>query len=193
QHAGRARQNAPRRYLRIREATTVRAGGSQATLAPCAGFRAGYTFVNDNPIYDSFPKRILMDFDEHSFVADVCGARSFGLQCELQQAHTMNRCRGSSLANCVGLSEAGVLNVTGLRYPDEFVKHKLLDAIGDLYLMGSPILGAFEGFKSGHALNNQLVRTVLANPTAWEFVTQLDVATPVSEVARTQQIAAFAG
>ncbi len=98
-------------------------------------------------------------------------ARSFGLVRELEQAHAINRCLGSSLENAVGIDDHHVLNNDGLRYPDEFVKHKLLDAIGDLYLLGRPLLGHFVGHKSGHSLNNKLARALLRCPDAWEIVT----------------------
>ena len=101
----------------------------------------------------------------------MSGARSFGLEKELAYAQSIQKCLGSSLENAVGLSDDGVLNEGGLRYEDEFVKHKLLDAIGDLYLLGRPILGAFTGYKSGHALNNKLAHAILRCDDAWEIVT----------------------
>jgi UDP-3-O-[3-hydroxymyristoyl] N-acetylglucosamine deacetylase len=112
-----------------------------------------------------------MDFAQTSYIEQISGARSFGLEKELAYAQSIQKCLGSSLENAVGVSDDGVLNPEGLRYNDEFVKHKLLDAIGDLYLLGRPILGAFNGYKSGHALNNKLARAILRCDDAWEIVT----------------------
>ena len=128
------------------------------SIAPYDGFKAAYTFVANHPVYDRYPKHVEMDFSRTSYIEQVSGARSFGLEKELAYAQSIQKCLGSSLENAVGLSDDGVLNEGGLRYDDEFVKHKLLDAIGDLYLLGMPILGAFSGYKSGHALNNKLAR-----------------------------------
>lgn len=174
--AGLVSQDAPRVFLRVKETVTVLGDGdSAASLSPCSGFRAAYTFVSSNPLFAQFPKRIAVDFRRHAFADAIGRARSFGLAGELDQARALNRCLGSSLDNSVGLAECGVLNVEGLRYPDELVKHKVLDAIGDLYLAGRPMLGAFEGYKSGHALNNLLVRALLDNGDAWELTTQPDI------------------
>lgn len=176
--AGILAQDAPRLFLRVKETVTVLGeGDSAASLSPCSSFRAAYTFVTSDPLFAQFPKRVAVDFSRHAFADAVSRARSFGLERELNQARALNRCLGSSLDNAVGLSEeTGVLNTEGLRYPDELVKHKVLDAIGDLYLAGHSMLGAFEGYKSGHALNNRLVRTLLDNPDAWELTTLPDIA-----------------
>ena len=167
QSAGIRTLHAPRNYMRITRPIEVTQGDAKASLAPYDGFRVRYTFVADHPVFNRYPKRAELDFSRDSFAADVSGARTFGLIGELPQAHAINRCLGSSLENAVGIDDSAVLNEEGLRCDDEFVKHKVLDAIGDLYLLGMPVIGAFEGYKSGHALNNKLARAVLRCADAW--------------------------
>jgi UDP-3-O-[3-hydroxymyristoyl] N-acetylglucosamine deacetylase len=164
-------QDTARQFIRITREISVSQEDAIASIAPYDGFKAGYTFVANHPVYDRFPKYVEMDFARTSYVEQVSGARSFGLEKELAYAQSIQKCLGSSLENAVGLSDDGVLNEGGLRYEDEFVKHKLLDAIGDLYLLGRPILGAFTGYKSGHALNNKLAHAILRCDDAWEIVT----------------------
>lgn len=168
---GVAEQEQARQFIRITREISVSQEDAVASITPFNGFKAGYTFVANHPVYDRFPKYVEMDFARTSYIEQVSGARSFGLEKELAYAQSIQKCLGSSLDNAVGLSEEGVLNEDGLRYEDEFVKHKLLDAIGDLYLLGRPILGAFTGYKSGHALNNKLAHAILRCDDAWEIVT----------------------
>ena len=164
-------QNAPKEFIRIKREISVTQGDAVATLKPFAGFKANYTFVADHPVYNQHPKQADLDFSATSYVDQVSRARSFGLMKELEQAQAIHKCLGSSLDNAVGIDDHKVVNAEGLRYNDEFVKHKLLDAIGDLYLLGRPILGAFDGYKSGHALNNKLARALLRCEDAWEIAT----------------------
>jgi UDP-3-O-[3-hydroxymyristoyl] N-acetylglucosamine deacetylase len=164
-------QSAAREYIRVTRPITVTQGDAVARLSPFDGFRADYTFEADHPVYNRYPKRAVLDFSRTSYVDEVGGARSFGLLRELDQARAINRCLGSSLENAVGIDDDRILNEDGLRYEDEFVKHKVLDAIGDLYLLGRPLLGSFRGHKSGHALNNKLARALLRCEDAWEMVT----------------------
>ncbi|HEX7035715.1 MAG TPA: UDP-3-O-acyl-N-acetylglucosamine deacetylase [Pseudomonadales bacterium] len=168
---GVAEQAAPRQFIRIKRPVCVHQGDAIATLRPYFGFRAHYTFVADHPVFNRYPKQATVDFATTSYVEEISRARSFGLVKELEQAHAINRCLGSSLENAVGIDDFDVLNEDGLRYPDEFVKHKMLDAIGDLYLLGRPLLASFTGYKSGHALNNKLARAVLRCEDAWELTT----------------------
>ena len=168
--AGIVEQAAAKQFLRITREIKVTQGDAFALLRPHAGFKAGYTFVADHHVYDQYPKQASIDFATTSYVDDVSAARSFGLIDELPQAQAINKCLGSSLDNAVGIDEDGVINEDGLRYQDEFVKHKLLDVIGDLFLLGRPILGEFVGHMSGHALNNKLARAVLRCDDAWETV-----------------------
>lgn len=163
-------QPAPKQFLRITREVRVTQGDAFALLRPYAGFKAGYTFVADHQVYDRYPKNVSIDFSSTSYVEDLSGARSFGLIDELPHAQAINKCLGSSLDNAVGIDDSGVLNKGGLRYQDEFVKHKVLDAIGDLFLLGRPILGEFVGYMSGHALNNKLARAVLRCDDAWDTV-----------------------
>ena len=168
--AGIVEQAAPKQFLRITREIKVTQGDAFALLRPYRGFKAGYTFVADHHVYDQYPKQASIDFATTSYVDDVSAARSFGLIDELPQAQAINKCLGSSLDNAVGIDDDGVINEDGLRYQDEFVKHKLLDVIGDLFLLGRPILGEFIGHMSGHALNNKLARAVLRCDDAWEAV-----------------------
>jgi UDP-3-O-[3-hydroxymyristoyl] N-acetylglucosamine deacetylase len=164
-------QRAARKYIRIRREIKVTQGDAVAILKPYAGFKAHYTFVADHPVFNRYPKQTTLDFNAVSYVQEVSAARSFGLIRELEQARAINRCLGSSLENAVGIDDEDVMNEDGLRYRDEFVKHKLLDAIGDLYLLGMPVLGEFVGYKSGHALNNKLARAVARCDDAWTIAT----------------------
>ena len=170
QGAGVRELDAPRRFIKITREISVSQGEARASLTPYNGFRAGYTFVANHPVFNRYPKRVEADFARTSYVRDVCGARSFGLMSELAQAQAISKCLGSSLENAVGVGDSEILNPEGLRYADEFVKHKLLDAIGDLYLLGLPVLGAFDGYMSGHALNNKLAWAVLRSRDAWTLV-----------------------
>ena len=166
--------NAPRQFIRITKEISVDMGDSHATLRPYDGFKASYTFEADHPVYNRHPKYIEIDFSDTSYKDAVSSARSFGLIKELPAAIAVNRCLGSSLQNAVGIDDDRILNPEGLRFEDEFVRHKLLDAIGDLYLLGKPLQGEFIGYKSGHAINNKLVRTLLRCPDFWETVTPLE-------------------
>ncbi len=161
-------QNAVKEHIRIKREIRVTQGEAFAELKPHQSFKASYTFVADHPVYNRFPKTACLDFSRVSYVDEVSGARSFGLLSELDQAQTINKCLGSSLQNAVGINDHSIMNEDGLRYRDEFVRHKLLDAIGDLYLLGRPILGAFTGYMSGHVLNNKLARALLRCDDAWE-------------------------
>jgi len=164
-------QETPKEFIRMTRPITVTQGDASATLEPFDGFEADYTFVADHPVYNRYPKQALLNFAEVSYVEEVSRARSFGLVDELEQAQGIQRCLGSSLENAVGIDEYEILNDNGLRYEDEFVKHKLLDVIGDLYLLGRPLVGRFHGYKSGHALNNKLARALLRCEDAFEVVT----------------------
>lgn len=170
-------QNAPKEFIRIKREISVTQGDAVATLTPFPGFKADYTFVADHPVYNRHPKKAQLDFSSVSYVDQVSRARSFGLMKELEQAQSIQKCLGSSLENAVGIDDHQVVNEDGLRYNDEFVKHKLLDAIGDLYLLGRPILGAFDGYMSGHALNNKLARALLRCEDAWEIATFVEADT----------------
>ena len=170
QSAGIEEQSQARQFIRITKTIEVRHGDAWARLKPFNGFKASYTFVADHPVYNRYPKSASINFANRSYVEEVSRARSFGLVSELEQAQAFNKCLGSSLHNAVGIDSFDILNEEGLRYEDEFAKHKLLDAIGDLYLLGTTVIGAFEGYKSGHGLNNKLALELLQNQDSWNYV-----------------------
>ncbi|MES2858897.1 MAG: UDP-3-O-acyl-N-acetylglucosamine deacetylase [Pseudomonadota bacterium] len=179
QSAGIAEQDAPKRFIRIKRAVEVRDGDKFARFEPHDGFRLGFTVAFDHPAIPTNLSRAEVDFSTVSYIKEVSRARTFGFMRDLEYMRERNLGLGGSMDNAIVLDEFRVLNEDGLRYADEFVRHKILDAVGDLYLAGHPIIGAFEGFKSGHALNNTLVRALLADVEAWEEVSFTDpVAAP---------------
>lgn len=181
QSAGIAEQHAPKRFIRVRRPVEVREGDKLARFTPHDGFRIGFTVVFDHPAIPPSQSRAEIDFSTASYVKEVSRARTFGFMRDLEFMRERNLALGGSMDNAIVLDEFRVLNEDGLRYADEFVRHKILDAVGDLYLAGRPIIGAFEGYKSGHALNNKLVRALLADAAAWEEVTFDDpAAAPVA-------------
>ncbi|MCH6482966.1 UDP-3-O-acyl-N-acetylglucosamine deacetylase [Pseudoxanthomonas sp. LH2527] len=178
QSAGIAEQDAPKRFIRILRPVEVTEGDKVARFEPYDGFKLGFTVKFDHPMIPASQSRAEVDFSTGAYVNEVARARTFGFMRDLEYMRERNLGLGGSMDNAIVLDEFRVLNEDGLRYTDEFVRHKILDAIGDLYLAGRPILGAYEGFKSGHALNNKLVRALLAETSAWEEVTFEDRAAP---------------
>jgi len=175
QSAGIEEQQASKRFIRIRRSVEVRDGDKIARFAPFDGFKVGFTIEFDHPVFKSNTQHSEIDFSATSFVKEVSRARTFGFIAEIEQLHERELALGGSIDNAVVLDDYRVLNEDGLRYRDEFVKHKILDVIGDLYLLGSGMIGAFSGYKSGHELNNKLLRTLMDDVTAWERVTFDDV------------------
>ena len=171
QSAGIAEQDAPKRFIRIKRPVEVRDGDKVARFEPHDGFRIGFTVQFDHPAIPAAQSRAEIEFSTASYVKEVSRARTFGFMRDLEYMRERNLGLGGSMDNAIVLDEFRVLNDDGLRYADEFVRHKILDAVGDLYLAGRPIIGAYEGYKSGHALNNKLVRALLAEKSAWEEVT----------------------
>jgi UDP-3-O-[3-hydroxymyristoyl] N-acetylglucosamine deacetylase len=171
QSAGIVEQAAPKRFIRIKRPLEVRDGDKIARFEPYDGFKVGFTIQFDHPMIPSTLSRAEVEFSTAAYIKEVSRARTFGFMRDLEFMRERNLGLGGSMDNAIVLDEFRVLNDDGLRYGDEFVRHKILDAIGDLYLAGRPILGAFEGFKSGHAVNNKLVRLLLAERSAWEEVT----------------------
>ena len=171
QSAGIEEQNAPKRFLRIKQKIKAVHGDKWATLSPYEGFKASFTINFNHAVLNNGPQTATVDFTRASFIKEISRARTFGFLSDYEKLRANNLALGASLDNAVVVDTYRVLNEDGLRYKDEFVKHKMLDAVGDLYLSGCSIIGAFEGYKSGHALNNQLLRTLLATENAWEFVT----------------------
>lgn len=183
QSAGIEEQKAPKRYIRIKEKVVVKDGDKQASFEPFSGFKVSFTINFEHPVFKSRSQSTTLDFSSSSYVKEVSRARTFGFLSDYEKLRQHNLAIGASLDNAVVVDDFRILNDDGLRYEDEFVKHKILDAIGDLYLLGSNLIGAFSGYKSGHALNNALLRTLLANQSAWEYVTFEDTASvPISFV-----------
>ena len=170
QSAGIEEQDAPKRFIRILKPVEVRDGDKFARFEPHDGFRIGFTVEFDHPAIPASQSRAEVEFSTASYVKEVSRARTFGFMRDLEYMRERNLGLGGSMDNAIVLDEFRVLNDDGLRYADEFVRHKILDAVGDLYLAGHPIIGAYEGFKSGHALNNTLVRALMAERSAWEEV-----------------------
>jgi UDP-3-O-[3-hydroxymyristoyl] N-acetylglucosamine deacetylase len=169
QSAGIVEQRAPKRFFRIRRPVEVRDGDKWARFEPYDGFKVSVSIVFDHPVFERSTQSLAIDFAETSYAKEVARARTFGFAQDVETLRNAGLALGGSLDNAVVLDEYRVLNSDGLRYADEFVKHKVLDAIGDLYLVGHPIIGAFTAHKSGHALNNQLLRATLDQTDAWEL------------------------
>lgn len=170
QSAGIEEQPAPKRFLRVKKVVEVKDGDKWARLEPYDGFRLSFSIVFNHPAVDTTGTSVTVDFAQHSYVRDVARARTFGFMQDVEMLHQHGLAQGGSLENAIVMDEYRVLNADGLRYADEFVKHKVLDAIGDLYIVGHPLLAAFSAHKSGHALNNSLLRALLADQSAWELV-----------------------
>jgi UDP-3-O-[3-hydroxymyristoyl] N-acetylglucosamine deacetylase len=169
QSAGIEEQRAPKRFFRIRRPVEVGDGDKWARFEPYDGFKVSFSIVFDHPVFERSTQSLTIDFAETSYAKEVARARTFGFAQDVETLRNAGLALGGSLDNAVVLDEYRVLNSDGLRYADEFVKHKVLDAIGDLYLVGHPIIGAFTAHKSGHALNNQLLRATLDQTDAWEL------------------------
>ena len=176
QSAGIEEQPAPKRFLRIRRKVRVEDGDKWAELEPFDGFKVEFTIRFDMPVFEDYPKTANIDFSTTSFVKEVSRARTFGHVGDLERLRENNLARGGNFDNAVIYDDYRVLNHYGLRYTDELVKHKVLDAIGDLYLLGYSLIGSFAGFKSGHSLNNRLLRALMADREAYSIVTYDDPA-----------------
>jgi len=171
QSAGIEEQNAPKRFLRVKKTIEVKDGDKWARLEPYDGFRLSFSIAFNHPAVAQSGTAVTVDFADNSYIREVARARTFGFMQDVEFMRDQGLALGGSLENAIVMDEYRVLNSDGLRYTDEFAKHKLLDAIGDLYLAGHPLLAAFSAHKSGHALNNVLLRTLLADSAAWEIVT----------------------
>ncbi|MBN8475884.1 UDP-3-O-acyl-N-acetylglucosamine deacetylase [Sulfuritalea sp.] len=184
QSAGIEEQKAAKKFLRVKKTVEVRDGDKWAKLSPYDGFSIDFSIVFNHPAMDRAASRAHVDFADQSYLREVARARTFGFMQDVESLRDQGLALGGSLENAIVMDEYRVLNSDGLRYADEFVKHKILDAIGDLYLAGHPLLGAFSAHKSGHALNNQLLRALLADASAWEAVTFQNVAEAPVGIAR---------
>ncbi len=171
QSAGIVEQSAPKRFLRVKSPIEVRDGDKWARFDPYHGFALDFTIDFPHPVFGSETKQVVIDFAEHSYIKEISRARTFAFMQDVEAMRAAGLALGGSLQNAIVLDETRVLNSEGLRYDNEFAKHKVLDAIGDLYLLGHPLIGRFTAFKSGHALNNNVSRALLARPEAWELIT----------------------
>ncbi len=171
QEAGIEELDAPKKFIRIKKKVEVIEGDKWVHFEPYHGFKIDFTIDFNHPVFEHSGNNFTIDFALDSYIQEISRARTFGFMHEVEFLRSNGLARGGSLDNAIVLDEYRVLNADGLRYDDEFVKHKILDAIGDLYMLGHPILGAFYAYKSGHALNNQLLRALLKDSEAWEFVT----------------------
>jgi UDP-3-O-[3-hydroxymyristoyl] N-acetylglucosamine deacetylase len=181
QSAGIEEQSAAKKFIRIKRPVTVEDGDKVASFLPFDGFKVSFTIDFDHPVFRDRTAHAEVDFSSTSFVKEVSRARTFGFMHEIEYLRTKGLARGGSVDNAIVVDEYRILNQDGLRYDDEFVKHKILDAIGDIYLLGHSLIGEFKAYKSGHALNNVSLRTLIAQPDAWEMVTFEDASTaPVS-------------
>ncbi len=171
QSAGIEEQNAAKKFVRILKRVKVEDGDKWARFDPYDGFKVNFEIEFDHPVFKRRSQVASMDFSTTTFLREVSRARTFGFMRDLEYMRSRNLALGGNLDNAIVLDEYRILNEDGLRYEDEFVKHKILDAIGDLYLLGHSLIGEFSGYKSGHALNNRLLRTLIADRSAWEEVT----------------------
>ena len=174
QSAGVEEQNSPKQFIRINRKVEVTDGEKWARFEPFNGFKVAFTIEFDKPVFNERTNHATVDFSTTSFVKEVSRARTFGFMGDLENLRKNNLAQGGNLDNAIIYDDYRILNDDGLRYEDEFVKHKVLDAIGDLYLLGHSLIGSFAGYKSGHALNNKLLRALLANEAAWEMITYDD-------------------
>jgi UDP-3-O-[3-hydroxymyristoyl] N-acetylglucosamine deacetylase len=184
QSAGVEEQHAAKKFIRVKRMVMVEDGDKWARLEPYDGFRLTFSIVFDHPVFDRSNPFVTVDFAEHSYIREVARARTFGFMQDVENMRAQGLALGGSLDNAIVMDEYRVLNSDGLRYRDEFVKHKVLDAVGDLYLLGHPLLGAFSAHKSGHALNNKLLRALLADKSAWEIATFERIEDAPASVAR---------
>ena len=168
QSAGIAEQTTPKRFVRVKKPVEVRDGDKWARFDPYDGFKVNFEIEFNHPVFATSSKKASMDFSTTSYLKEVSRARTFGFMRDLETMRAHNLALGGNLDNAIVLDDEGIVNEGGLRTEDEFVKHKILDAIGDLYLLGHSLIGEFTGFKSGHGLNNRLLRTLLADANAWE-------------------------
>lgn len=169
QQAGVVDQKAKKRFVRVKKSVEAVEGDKWVRLHPHEGYKVKLTIEFKHPAFQKSAQTVELDFAQTSYIKEVARARTFGFMHEVEYMRTNNLGQGGSMENAIVLDEYKVLNQEGLRFEDEFVRHKVLDAIGDLYILGHPLIASFEGFKSGHAMNNKLLRVLLADPDAWEY------------------------
>ena len=170
QSAGIHEQNEPKKFIRIKEKVKVSYNDAWAEVSPFDGFKVTFTMIYDHPVHKKYTNKASVNFNSTSFVKEICRARTFGLMKDLGMLKKQNKALGASMKNSVAIGEDFILNEEGVRFEDEMVKHKILDAIGDLYLLGHNLVGSFEGYKSGHTVNNALLRELITRPETWEIL-----------------------
>ena len=170
QAAGLQEQEALKHFIKVKKEITVSRDDAYATIKPFDGFKVSFKVNFDHPVHQKLPAESIIDFSSTSFVKEVCRARTFGAMKDKDLLQSKNLALGASVSNAIVFSEDDIMNEEGLRFNDEIVKHKMLDAIGDLYLLGGNLIGEFSGYKSGHALNNQLLRKIIGDPDAYDVV-----------------------
>lgn len=180
QSAGIVEQDQPKRFIRIKRKVEVRDDDKTACFVPYDGFKVSFEIDFDHPVLRQSVQKASLDFSSTSYVKEVSRARTFGFMKDLEYMRSKNLALGGSVKNAIVVDDYRVLNEDGLRYEDEFVKHKILDAVGDLYLLGHSLIGEYIGYKSGHGLNNQLLRELLKQEDAWEFVEFVGEDSPIS-------------
>jgi len=171
QSAGIVEQAALKKFIRIKKSVAVHSGDKWVRFDPYFGFKIDFTIDFDHPVFEHSSQNVKIDFADNSYIKEISRARTFGFMHEVEYLRSNGLARGGSLDNAIVLDEYRIINNDGLRYEDEFVKHKVLDAIGDLYVLGHSLIGSFAAHKSGHTMNNQLLRTLLADAEAWEYAT----------------------
>jgi UDP-3-O-[3-hydroxymyristoyl] N-acetylglucosamine deacetylase len=171
QSAGLVEQSAAKKFMRIKKTVEVKDGDKWVRFEPYNGYKLNFTINFAHPVFANTKQTVTVDLGANSYIKEVSRARTFGFMQDVENMRAQGLALGGNLDNAIVMDEYRVINPDGLRFDDEFVKHKVLDAIGDLYLLGHPLIGAFSGYKSGHALNNALCRALLADESAWEFVT----------------------
>jgi len=171
QSAGIHEQEKPKKFIRIKEKVRVEYNEAWAEVSPYDGFKVKFTMFFDHPGYSQHNGSSTINFNSTTFVKEVSRARTFGLMEDTEKLKKNNLALGASVKNAIGIGDDGVVNEGGVRFEDEMVKHKILDSIGDLYLLGHNLVGSFEGYKSGHAVNNALLRELISKPEAWEVET----------------------
>jgi UDP-3-O-[3-hydroxymyristoyl] N-acetylglucosamine deacetylase len=183
QAAGLEIQDELKKFIRVKKEVRVERGDTFAAIKPFDGFKVSFEIDFDNPTISQYSQKASIDFSSTSFVKEVCRARTFGSMKDMDHLQSQGLALGANVDNAIAIGEHGIVNEEGLRFDDEFVKHKILDAIGDLYLLGHNLIGQFSGYKSGHSLNNELLRKILASEDAWEVVTFEDSSiAPISYV-----------
>jgi|TARA_B110000263_G_scaffold217120_1_gene203005 UDP-3-O-[3-hydroxymyristoyl] N-acetylglucosamine deacetylase len=168
QSAGIDEQNVLKKFIRIKEKVKVSYNGAWAAVSPFEGFKVTFTMIYDHPVHNKYANKATVNFNSTSFVKEVSRARTFGFANDLEILKEQNLALGASQKNAIAIGDKAVLNSDGVRFEDEMVKHKILDSIGDLYLLGHNLVGSFEGYKSGHTVNNALLRELINRPDTWE-------------------------